>query len=151
MEKRREYSKPFLMAEKFVPQNYCWVCYPVGSGQGVYAPFKESNGLPGLQITGISPGTYYGVDESIPGDTPESNLDGTLYLRCDPPAYTVKPTGAGASHVPGEGAPLKDWEAYYTHGDNTGQGVWVFHEISGETYYKINAFLHPEQIETNHS
>ena len=149
MEKRREYSKPFLMAEEFVPQNYCWVCYPAGNGQGVYAPFKESNGLPGLQITGISPGTYYGVDKSIPGDTRENNWDGTLYLRCDPPAYRVFPKAP--SNVPGSGATLQDWEAYYTHGDNTGQGVWVFHDISGKTYYKINLGVTPDQVESNHS
>ena len=146
--KKLNYSKPFMVAEEFVPQNYCWVCYPAGDGQGVYAPFKESNGLPGLQITGRTQG-WHGIEETVPGDTREDNWVGTLYLRCDPPAYRVFPKAESA--VPGSGATPQDWEAYYTWGDNTGQGVWVFHDISGETYYKINLGVTPDQVETNHS
>ena len=145
---RKNYSKPFMYTERFTPQNYCWVCYPAGSGNGVYAPFKESNGLPGLQITGRPVG-WHGIEKNIEGDTKESNWDGTVYLKCDPPAYRVFPQGESA--VPGSGATPQDWEAYYTWGDNTGQGVWVFHDISGKTYYKINQKPTPDQVESNHS
>lgn len=141
-----------MVAEKFIPQNYCVVCYPAKEGNGgVYAPFRESNGLIGLQITGRTKG-WHDIEETVPGDTREQNWVGTLYLRCVEPAYRVFPKGD--SEVPGSSATFKDWEAYYTWGDNTGQGVWVFHQIledGGNTYYKINLGITPDQIESNHS
>lgn len=143
---KQSYSKPFMVKEQFTPQNYCWVCYPVGES-GVYAPFKETNGLPGLQITGTSQG-WHGTTQNYPADTEERNWDGVLYLRCDPRVYRIKPKGGD---YPGDDAPLADLEAYYTHGDNTGQGVWVFHDISGKTYYKINTSVNFQAVETNHS
>ena len=146
MEKKL-YSRPGMVCEKFTPHNYCYVCYPVGSA-GVYAPFKEANGLPGLQIQGTSQG-WHGTTQNYPADGEERNWDGVLYLKCDPPVYKVYPKGESA--MPSDGSPLEAWEAYYTHGGNTGQGVYVFHDISGNTYYKINTTVDFKEVESNHS
>ena len=86
-----------MVREEFMPQHYCWVCYPANSS-GVYAPFKESNGLPGLQINGTST-DWHGTTQNYPGDTRESNWDGTIYVRCDPPAYRVTPRGSSDKPV----------------------------------------------------
>ena len=48
MEKRNDYSKPFLMVEKFEPQNYCAICY------GMSVSRIEDNGVPGMQATAVT-------------------------------------------------------------------------------------------------
>ena len=149
--KKQNYSKPFMVAEKFIPQEYCWVCYPSGAN-GVYAPFKETNGLVGLQINGTSQG-WHGTTQNYPGDQRESNIDGWMFIRCSVPVYKIYP--AGESAVPSDDDHTSPaWEGYYTHGDNTGQGVYVFHQIEqdgGNTFYKINTQVDFKSIETNHS
>ena len=73
MEKRREYSKPFLMVEKFVPQNYCYVCD--APRDMLWSPVDEDNGIPGWQSsdTGLPSGSHIDNKDKNPI---------SLYLGC---------------------------------------------------------------------
>lgn len=140
--KKQNYSKPFMVAEKFIPQNYCWVCYEIHEG-GVWAPRKETNGIPGCQVTGVSPNYKdLGNTVSIPADLEGRNPDGMKYLRCDPAVYYTK------SSATKDGETIPDLEAYYQH--DTGGYVWNFHTIEGEVYYMLyNNYT--DRTATNHS
>ena len=144
--KKQNYSKPFMVAEKFMPQNYCWVCYPINEQNGVWAPRKETNGIPGCQIQGVSPNYKdLGNPESIPADMEGHNFHGMKYLRCDPPVYYTEMTN-------NQGNTTAEIEAYYQGGIG-GRFVWNCHQIAqdgGEVFYMLYDSFSDANY-TNHS
>lgn len=45
---RKNYSKPFMLTERFTPQEYCVLCWKTD-----LTLWKEANGVPGLQETAV--------------------------------------------------------------------------------------------------
>ena len=68
MEKRREYSKPFLMAEKFEPQEFVAICEV--PHDMLWSPVHEDNNIPGWQEHNVNlpsgghVDNYYGLANS---------------------------------------------------------------------------------------
>lgn len=52
--KKQNYSKPFMVAEKFTPQEYVAKCIKVGKG-GLNGHWSEGNGVPGIQEVPVNP------------------------------------------------------------------------------------------------
>lgn len=140
----KTYSKPLMVKETFMPSHYCQVCYPINQSGGIWAPRKETNGIPGCQVTGVSPNYKdYGNTESIPADLEGRNPDGLKFLVCSEPVYVTKST----NNKP-DPDDMHGWEAYYQN--NTGGFVWNFHCTDGSVYYMLysNNF---DGVATNHS
>ena len=127
---KKNYTKPVIMAEEFIPQEYCANCsgddytkttykFVCDGGESFWfgnSVYLETNGIEGLQTSGDNADTrqsssYSPCNEShtveVTGKLTEANLDAIF-----PKGYIVRNTWGGETEV----TPVRVWTA---NGTNT--------------------------------
>ena len=124
---KKNYTKPVIMAEEFIPQEYCANCsgddytkttykFVCDAGGSLSSVYLETNGIEGLQTSGDNAdqrqgGIYSPCNEShtveVNGKLTEANLDAIF-----PKGYIVSYSFGGGTEV----TPVRVWTA---NGTNT--------------------------------
>lgn len=147
--KKQNYSKPFMVAEKFIPQEYCHVCFDTQQGGEGYGGFLESNGIPGPQVNKAGTAVINGEEVHYEPDHAFTTHE-EYYIRSNMSAFewvmakdrpAQAPTGDPDFHsVP--------WMAWYGKDTNGGQFSYII-DIYGDVYYHLN--YRPTADAGNHS